>query len=300
MLVIIEGTDCTGKSTLAERLIDATGAHLIHRGPPIRHPLEEYVLDLFPREPRVVCDRWHLGELVWPTIYGRDSVYDDAMFNYTEAFLRSRGALVVYCASTVSAIRKRLKARGDNTFRSEHIVPSCTLFENVARRSTLPQLTYSIEHPVPTEAIIQRAGTLTAATKFRTYSIIGNTFDPTLLLVGDQANNGRRGVLPFMPYPSTSGHYLFGLDLDWRRVAVTNAAVDEQPQDMRALWNQLGQPRVVALGSNATKRLLEQDVPHGAVPHPQFVRRFHHDRATRYRDLIVEAADGLDLRRYEL
>ena len=46
MLIVIEGCDGVGKTSLARDLCERTGAEYRHLGPPQAHPLEEYVLPL--------------------------------------------------------------------------------------------------------------------------------------------------------------------------------------------------------------------------------------------------------------
>jgi hypothetical protein len=75
-LHIIEGLDGVGKSTLAKFLIimapDTPTAHF-HAGKPVGTDyLAEYWYPVsFLGKYTVVCDRWHLGEEVWPKLFGR-------------------------------------------------------------------------------------------------------------------------------------------------------------------------------------------------------------------------------------
>jgi hypothetical protein len=92
-----------------------------------------------------------------------------------------------------------------------------------------------------------------------------------------------------MPYPGTSGHYLLSL-LDPNgscRVGLANACDVDDPI---ALWKTLDEPRVVALGRMASMKLTWAGVPHGTVPHPQYVRRFHHATGHLYAVLIRDVA----------
>src|SRR5215212_9925147 len=105
MLIILEGPDCSGKTTLADQLqveIERTTKEEVLRlssGPPTGHPLDEYVVPLLGYRPatgtHIICDRLHWGETVYPMILKRPSGLDGAIFAYIEAFLMSRGAYVV-------------------------------------------------------------------------------------------------------------------------------------------------------------------------------------------------------------
>ena len=109
MLIICEGPDSVGKSSLAARFkqhvergsgVGESGVELLHKGPPVLHPLDEYVVPLLHYRPfrgeHVVCDRWHWGEGVYPQVFPRSTQFDDAVRYYTELFLMSRGAYVVH------------------------------------------------------------------------------------------------------------------------------------------------------------------------------------------------------------
>lgn len=81
-IVICEGIDCTGKTTYAQRLFNTipSRASLMHCGPPkTASPYDEYVRPLLHARQgwTIICDRWHLGEMVWPAIFGRIPLYID-------------------------------------------------------------------------------------------------------------------------------------------------------------------------------------------------------------------------------
>lgn len=63
--------------------------------------------------------------------------------------------------------------------------------------------------------------------------------------------------------------------------------------DPRVVWKSLGEPTTVALGRNAFKATSEWVT--GAVPHPQFIRRFYYAHKTWYNELIQRAATGQNL-----
>ena len=79
-LHIIEGLDGVGKSTLANFLVIMAGNQptftptaLFHAGQPMTNNyVGEYWYPVsFLSNFTVVCDRWHLGEHVWPHLFGR-------------------------------------------------------------------------------------------------------------------------------------------------------------------------------------------------------------------------------------
>src|SRR5580765_4211415 len=148
MLIIIEGPDGVGKTTLAESLAKELAesgdeVELLHRGPPKSHPLDEYVLPLLDYVPglgrHVICDRWHWGEAVYPQVLDRTSLLDDPVFRYIEMFLRSRGALVVRPYASLELLTSRLLVRGDNLIGVDQLEEIRRGYLRVSSWSRLPQ-----------------------------------------------------------------------------------------------------------------------------------------------------------------
>ena len=101
MIIILEGADRTGKSTLAAELKRLTGGEVIHAGKPTQPPLWEYLAplaDVGPHSDRhVILDRWHWGEWIWPKIFGRESEMTWDLLKTIDKELMSRGAFTIYC-----------------------------------------------------------------------------------------------------------------------------------------------------------------------------------------------------------
>lgn len=82
-IILLEGLDGTGKSTLATELYRTLKAPvaILHAGPPVvTTAIREYVwpLGIAANGYIVICDRWHLGEMVWPSIFDREPLINDA------------------------------------------------------------------------------------------------------------------------------------------------------------------------------------------------------------------------------
>lgn len=301
MLIILEGPDCAGKSTLASDIkrriwSRGDGVDIFHRGPPTRHPLDEYVTPLLeyrPGRPHIICDRWHLGELVYPQILGRPTRMDPAVTWYIEMFLRSRGASITVLRPPFDELMVRYAVRGDRFIATDQMMAVWEAFNQLEPLSPARR--------TPDEVIASATGAAQRAQRLnRLVTYVGDP-TPDVVFVGDVRNcvgvhcthRDRHSPLgtAFMPYPATSGHYLLrsllaAVDLKWIstvRVGLINACdVDSVPLADDALYG----PNLVTLGVQANKKLIKLGIPHAAAPHPQYVRRFHNSAMPAYGKLL--------------
>lgn len=304
MLIILEGPDGGGKTYLAGQLHAAIrDAHPaddvrhLHAKAPTRHPLDEYLRPLTSYRPgtgvHYVLDRWNWGEDVYPTVRGRPTQLDEPARWAIEAYLRRLGALVVYCTGYTDSYRDVYAARGESLDQLNELPQVDRLYRVVTRQTLLPWQAFNWQSPVNgcLAKVLDSAryAQLTGVelNEFTTYS--GPRW-PQFLLFGDTRGPKSTPEDPaFVPFPATSGHFLHGAlaDADASRLfGVANACDVDDPVK---LWRVLGRPPVAALGRNAQRMLRAAGVPHGAVPHPQYVRRFHNSRRSEYGRLIGRA-----------
>lgn len=302
-LILVEGPDCVGKTTLVERLaktlktrnFHTDTVEIIHRGRPTQHPLDEYALPLIgyrpDRRPHIICDRWHIGELVYPAVMGRESQLTPGVLRYIELILASRGALLVSITSTVERISNCIASRGDDYVTPAHATALRNGFLNATMDSILPVFSvdpdelgdantiWSIIHEADLHA--SRAVTL------QSYVTYVGSFTPDILLLGDTRNSENRVTdrrPAFMPYPNTSGAYLLDVIATGPKgvsVGIANACDVDNAQ---ALYYDLGQPITVALGRHAQS--MTTLWMNATAPHPQWWRRFKYHERDEYRALL--------------
>lgn len=314
MLIALEGCDGVGKSTVAERLVGALSlsgeVEVLHKGPMTADAITEYELPLEDYAPgsgrHVICDRWSLGELVYGPLLRGESRVSEAERRHIDRFLAARGCVMAHVTAPQHLIRRRLTERGDDLIKLEHVSHIVNAYHDLF--TTLPQVTYAAQlalngdddHDRPLlQALVHTAAAVEAGayqlTRFRTY--VGGT-SPGVLLLGERRNSPTDRPDPhraaFTPYPSTSGAFLLSaLPHD---LASTAGLANACEEDVVALYEVLGEPRVVALGRAAALECERAEVPYGQVPHPQWVRRFANSRLTDYGLAIREAAyHGVDL-----
>ena len=104
---------------------------------------------------------------------------------------------------------------------------------------------------------------------------------PHTLLVGDTANIDSA----FIPGDSDSADFLLSSLPDewWRGVGLVNA-----DETLPGLVDTLFGPTVIALGRDASDKLLDLDVEHAGVPHPRHIKQYHPGQKMHYGFLIRE------------
>lgn len=312
MLILCDGTDGAGKSTFTTRLIEYLDRHrpgdtveLWHAGKPTSHPIDEYVTPLINYRPgrghHIICDRWHWGEQVYPVVKGRSTAFDPPTHRYTELFLRSRGALGVHIWRDVVELQDVFRDRGEFILTDDELHTTQRLFTTAYNASTIAKQVIRPDEPDVVEYVVAEAARaeLKARSVANLVTYVGPPQADTLLL-GDVRNDPT--VHPngpaFMPFPATSGAFLmralYGsgmIDTLDGGVGIANAC---DVDDLRDIIAAVRPHSVVTLGANAFRAYEEQrplgSHDFGAVPHPQFVRRFHNKFCEDYGVAISEAS----------
>lgn len=357
MLILVEGQDGVGKSSFIQRVIEhdryrdpAAHWRVLTAGRPRgSNLLTEYLEPLLSyslrRQDTVICDRWFLGELVYPALTGRATLAEPLQLHYLVQWLRAQGALLVHLTAPEDVVLERLVRRDptDPDADAGQVARQAKLFATAVaevRDRGLATLTLdtSADDTYRQQLVLrQQAARLTfdaADVRVRPTqrteppAYIG-PLSPRLLLVGDEQGPAYPSLeVPFVPLLRGCGAYLwqalahteparlrpesgrYSALEGWRRPPALSdlGAVNgndsrlERPAHLRGLWHQLGQPPVVALGSNAWRAVRAARLPANytaVAPHPQWVRRFHHRHLDTYGAALWATADdlqGRDLR----
>jgi len=114
MIIILEGADGTGKTTLATKLMARMGgANIYRRATPREHVLREYTFDRITRDP-IIADRWHYGELIYGPLFRTETQLTTTFFRAIDQYLRQIGALLVLVDGQAAEIRQRILGRAEN------------------------------------------------------------------------------------------------------------------------------------------------------------------------------------------
>jgi thymidylate kinase len=305
MLIILEGPDGSGKTVLAERLmsrIEATypsprSPEYIHKKRPSEGSLlAEYlrpIADYMPRSGRtLVLDRWHLGELVYPEMTDRETLASFVEFRYLEMFLRSRGAIVIRVDTNPSATLQVIHERAEHEPLEERVLEQQSSFSRAYKSTKLRSMTYDRSQDTSDTAIdVLIAAALGAELdtpmlhKNPTY--VGPSH-PAVVLLGDQRNvrtDHFEYPTAFVPESATSGHFLMNaLPKNWLEYGLFGFMNANEGHPVSIFDETYVEPKWVVLGREAEKALRNSSEieSFGVVPHPQYIRRFHHHARDRY------------------
>lgn len=290
-VIIVEGPDCSGKSTFVAELVNQAPAKtdVLHFGPPTTSdPFEEYEHTLYRHlakengRQHLICDRLHWGERVYgPLLRSRDRM-GIAGWRHIELFLAAQDAVVVYMHQPSTVLIDRLNLRGDALIKTKDLASIEIGYQWCLRNTILPVV--GLRDPDWFHAIeLTKRNRVGFFDQYPTY--IGS-IRPSGLLFGEIRNQGDNSPdrSAFVPRSATSGRYLLeALPEDtWPHLGIANAL----EEDVEDLWLELSEVPVCALGAKAHKRLSELKIPHATVPHPQYVRRFCHSSQVQYGELI--------------
>ncbi len=148
MLVILEGPDGAGKTTLAGEIGDLClqrGQSVFHRHfghAPVTSALVEYtsgIHNVYRREHALLLDRWHLSEMIYGPMLRGGAGLSATQFFAVEEYLNEREAVVVFCLGREKEIAARLKARGEEVSLPK-IRRELKEWEVLMRKTSLPYI----------------------------------------------------------------------------------------------------------------------------------------------------------------
>lgn len=147
MLILIDGVDLTGKTSLARELATEHGLAYLHLGPPESEALAHHlawIADWVAAPYGLVLDRGHWSGYAYGSAgYNPGNSLGLSGFTVVESVMRRLGAVVVHCTATEEAILSRWQ-RGEDYIKQEAVAPLLDLFNVCAAMSTLPVIRYEI------------------------------------------------------------------------------------------------------------------------------------------------------------
>jgi thymidylate kinase len=137
-IIILEGIDGAGKSTLAAHILEKSQIRttLLHRGP-LEGTIEDeliYPLQNVASDELLIADRWHLGELVYGPIYRGKSLVEGFYNTLIDQLLFDMNAVKVVLSPPLDVVKERLAIRGEDYLQPEHVEQVHTQYETLANK----------------------------------------------------------------------------------------------------------------------------------------------------------------------
>ena len=286
-IVVLEGPDGAGKTTLANWLRDKHGYQIVKTGAtkPGENVFVNYTNTLLAAIAHPGCtvlDRFHIGEAVYgPLLRGEDRLGDQGRA-LIERIVAARGVALVICSPPWPTLLKGWRSKDDLLKRVDQLRAVRCGFLSEAKRLELSTYDWT------------RGKELTTNPAPPLPAVMTGYHQADTLWVGERPGKAR--VEWDLPFHSVTGsaRYLWeslppGEERRWAWVNAFNAA--DEPSDLTDCVNSLPRlKQVVALGKVAARECTRQGVAYAIlVPHPQYWRRFHHHEQAAYAELLKEA-----------
>lgn len=118
MLIIIEGPDGSGKTTLAEKISKQTKYSIIHRSQPKTEEEKKLMMGEYIQTIRsgknMIFDRCWYSEMAYGPVMRDSSVISYPEMYELEELLAKTGALIIYATGPKAALWQRCQKRGED------------------------------------------------------------------------------------------------------------------------------------------------------------------------------------------
>lgn len=300
-VIVLEGPDCAGKSTLAEFLHLQWGAKVMHQSYKFKDRMHQYhtavlerVLKEREKQP-VIVDRW------WPS----EAIYADAFRGGTKWPMMGRmldrvaiqhGFIYVSCLPAsdpqrhLAMFNERAEAGGELFTTMGEVANMYRLWDDRMRRRLDTAHYDMFTDGQDLSGFAQRLEDLHVTLmdqtpgwwrRCPTRQWSGQGQSPDVLIVGEKSNpKGRHLAWPFFEHANSSlwlTQLLANIGLKEERLAWVNAIDSRDWVDtllLSRIVDEIGPRTIVALGTKARMALNTIDAEHWHLPHPAYVRRF--------------------------
>lgn len=282
MIIILEGENKTGKSTLAKKILDRYDFDYVKCSQPKGDPYLEYmnILKRIEKTGRnTVIDRFLYGEFVYGPIYrGKSSLSMEQKRNI-ELKAISLNAIMIYCHDKPAEIAKRFRSEKEEFADEKLIKKTLRLFDEILQQSHIPYFVHQMKTKDDMTKGDNLAALVEAVSEYdkipRLKTAVGNVSNQYIMLVGEKRNERLMPQYKKYRQPFDFGvtsQYLFSeltrTDIPLCQLAFMNS----DSKELKRLRDWTGV--IVAMGNVATERLMKLGIDHCQVWHPSYERRF--------------------------
>lgn len=123
MIIIIEGPDGSGKTTLAEKISKQTKYPIVHRSQPKTEEEKKLMMAEYLHTIRtgdnMIFDRCWYSEMAYGPVMRDSSVISYHEMYELEEMLAKTGAIIIYATGTKTALWERCQSRGEDYITSQ-------------------------------------------------------------------------------------------------------------------------------------------------------------------------------------
>ena len=151
MIIIIEGPDGSGKTTLAEKLSKQTKWPIVHRSQPKTEEekacMMQSYLEVIKQGKNCIFDRCWYSEMAYGPTMRDESVISYPEMYHLEKALAKHGAIIIYCTDKPDILWKRCQRRGEDYIKFKaDFVDICEAYDDIMNAPHLvPVVKYGYE-----------------------------------------------------------------------------------------------------------------------------------------------------------
>lgn len=140
MIIILEGENKTGKTTLAHYIRDNHNFKYVKCNQPKGSPYDEYIgiLEGLSYLDDLVIDRFCYGELVYGPIYRGKSALSEKELIKIESRLHVLEARLIYCKNSIEDIQKLFDKEKEEFANKDKVKETLELYDEVISCANIP------------------------------------------------------------------------------------------------------------------------------------------------------------------
>lgn len=286
MIIIVEGCDGGGKSTLTAQLMKRFKLQYHHEGPPPADmsSLEHYgsILQAY-REKNVVFDRFALGERVYGPIYRGFDTLGESGWRVFHRLITASATFQIMCLPKYEVCRKAWASGRDEMIRDEPTFKKT--YDGFKELASTQNHIYDWTHEGAFERLCIRIEDWYATHRPLPFGVIGSP-NASYLLVGDKGSNpnSKTTDLAFFGTSGSSGYLTEALDRAGYVESELMFVNAHRHDGLNGSWPIPS--KIIALGSAASHECRSRTLAHTKIPHPQYWKRFHSSDVNGYVELL--------------